>query len=318
MVSHKDMLDPRARRMLDEMEAAGRPSANELPVEQARENLEATFESLGPGPECAEARDLELPGPAGSLSARLLRGTGAGDSAPLIVYFHGGGHTIGSITAFDSVCRGLASATSAVLLNVEYRLAPEHPFPAAYEDAVSAVNWAVANARELGADARQVIVAGDSAGGNLAAAVCATGAGDGALVAQLLIYPFVSFERQAELFDERFENFFLSYAELEWFKGHYAQPETDLRDPRLSPLEVSSLVGAPPAIIVAAECDPIWPQGLALHERLLADGVASERLVYPGMIHGFFGMTSLFEQATSAYTDVGERLAAITAAAAAS
>jgi acetyl esterase/lipase len=310
----RELLHPKARAMLEEMEAAKRPDSNEIPIEQARENLERLFAELGPGPDVEQVLDLKIPGPAGELPARLLRGRGAEPERPLIVFFHGGGYAQGSIATHELLCRGLANACRASVLLVEYRLAPEFPFPAAYDDAVAAVEWALARPEALGLDGGPVLIAGDSAGGNLAAAVCATIADPGRIAAQLLIYPGASFKRQKELFDAECDRFFLSLAELEHFESLYVPEGTDLGDPRLSPLEAPALAAMPPAVIVVAQCDPTHPQGEAMHERLLAEGVRSTLLVYQGMIHGFFGLTSLFDEAQEAFDDVAAELEAIVGA----
>jgi acetyl esterase len=304
----RERLHPKALSMLEEMERADRPDASQVPIADARENLEALFADLGPGPDVAERRALTLDG---HLRARLLRGHGTREGGPLIVYYHGGGHSQGSIDTHDALCRGLANACHAVVLNVDYRLAPEHPFPAAYEDALAAARWARAHL----ADHRcgTLVVAGDSAGGNLAAALAATVAAELDLAAQLLVYPLVSFARQRDLYDQACDDFFLNYAELEYFQANYVPDGSDLSDPRLSPLEASSLAGAPPAVIVAGGCDPLRPQAEAIHERLRAEGIPCELLIYPGMIHGFFGMTTLFEDAEAAFRDVARTLASVVA-----
>lgn len=305
----RDLLDPKAREMLDEMEAANRPDASERPIEESRESLEQLFVDLGKGPEVEQVSERTIPGPAGELPVRILKGQAAGPERPLIVFFHGGGHSQGSIDTHDSICRGLANAARATVLTVEYRLAPESPYPAAYEDALAATEWALEHVAELGADPEQVIVAGDSAGGNLAMAVAL--ARPQGLAAQLLIYPLASFARQRELFDADCDGFFLSYAELEFFQGLYLPEGTDLKDPRVSPLEAEDLSQLPPAVVVLAQCDPIRPQGEAVHERLQAAGVPSKLLVLDGMIHGFYGMTSLFDQAQQAFDETAAELETI-------
>lgn len=298
--------------MLEEMESAGRPDASERPIEESRESLEQLFVDLGPGPAVERVVDRTIPGPDGDLPVRLLSGVGAGPDRPLIVYFHGGGHSQGSIDTHDSLCRGLANACRASVLSVGYRLAPESPYPAAFEDALAAVEWSAEHAAELGADAGTLIVAGDSAGGNLALATAV--ARPSLIAAQLLIYPLASFGRQQELFDADFDGFFLSYAELEFFQSLYLPAGTDLGAARVSPLDAPSLADVPPAVVVVGQCDPIHPQGRAVHERLRAEGVDATLLVYPGMIHGFYGMTTLFDQAEKAFEETATALAAITLA----
>lgn len=298
-------LDPKAQALLEELKASGRPNAHLLPVEEARANFEALYASLGPGQEVAEVRDLGL---GGALRGRAYRPEGAGP-LPLIVYFHGGGWLLGSVQAYDFVCRALANASRAVVLSVEYRLAPEHRFPAAVEDACNAMLWAAEHGRTLDADPRRLAVAGDSAGGNLAAvaALAARDRGGPSLRLQLLIYPVTTCDLDAG-FDPRYEGFFLYRDELQWHQDNYLPSPAAGGDWRVSPLAAASHASLPPAFIVAAECDPLRPQAELYARALEAAGVAVELRVYPGMIHGFFGLDMLFGQAAEAMRDAGEAL----------
>ncbi|HVO54036.1 MAG TPA: alpha/beta hydrolase [Solirubrobacterales bacterium] len=303
-----EKLNPKARGMLEEMRRAARPDSSQIPIEDARANLERLMAEVGPGPGVQTVEERLIATPPGPLPVRVYRGREASGSCPLIVYFHGGGHAQGSIATSDALCRGLANACRAIVANVEYRLAPEHQFPAAYEDAVFAVEWGLSSAAELGADPTRVVVAGDSAGGNLTMAVLATTDLSQRVAAEILIYPLVSFARQGELYDDAFDDFFLNFAELEHFAELYIPAGIDRDDPRLSPLGATSLEEMPPSLIVAAECDPIHLQAEAADARLVEEGASSKLLVYDGMIHGFYGMTGLFEEAQAAFDDVATEL----------
>jgi acetyl esterase/lipase len=298
-------LDPKAKELLDEVAASGRPNAHLLPVPEARANFEALFESLGAGEEVAEVRDVQIPVKGGSIPARLYRPDGEG-TLPVVVYYHGGGWLLGSVTAYDIVCRALANASGAVVLSIGYRLAPEHKYPTAVEDAYAAARWAAENAPDLGGDRRRVAVAGDSAGGNLAAVVAlqARDLTGPRLGFQLLVYPVTTCDLELG-FDMTYEGYFLYRDELQWHQDNYLASPDQGRDWRVSPLEASDHSGLPPAFVISAECDPLHRQSELYAEKLRAAGVAAEQREYPGMIHGFFGLDMVFDQAADAMRDAG-------------
>ena len=300
-------LDPVARQLLDDFIASGRPNAHLLPVEEARANFEALFESLRPGESVATVADHEIPVSGGAIPARSYTPS---DEAglPLVVYFHGGGWLLGSVESHDTVCRSLANAAKAVVLNVGYRRAPEWRFPTAVDDAWAATRWAHANATALGADASRLAVAGDSAGGNLAAVVTqlARDAVSPPIRFQLLVYPVTTADL-AIGFDMEYEGYFLYYDELQWHQEHYFSSPEDGFDPRVSPL-LGNAHGLPPAQIQAAECDPLHAQAERYRDHLQAVGVDVDYRVYPGMIHGYFGLDSVFPIARQAMDDAGAAL----------
>ena len=303
-------LDPVARKLLDEIAASGRPNAHLLPVAEARVNFESLFAGLGPGASVAAVADHAIPVGGGSIPARSYRPAGSdpAEALPLVVYFHGGGWLLGSVQSHDGICRALANASRAVVLNAGYRLAPEARFPAAVDDALAATRWAHANAASLGADPGRLAVAGDSAGGNLAAVVSQDlrDAGEPIVRFQLLVYPVTTADLTVG-FDMRYEGYFLYYDELSWHQEHYLASAAEALDPRVSPL-LGDATGLPPACIQAAECDPLRPQAELYRDRLAAAGVAVAFRSYPGMIHGYFGLESVFGVAADAMADAGSAL----------
>ncbi len=257
----------------------------------------------------ASVDDRAVPGPAGDIPVRVYRPTD--DSAlPLVVYFHGGGWVIGSLETHDNSCRALANAVGCVVVSVDYRLAPDHKFPAAVEDAFAATQWIAAHAGDVGGDSARVAVAGDSAGGNLAAVVSilARDHGRPELVFQTLVYPATDCERDSESMRQNAEGYFLERESMRWFDGHYLRDERDREDWRFSPLRADSLAGLPAAFVLTAEFDPLRDQGEAYAHRLEAAGVPVELRRYDGCFHGFFGMRDLMEPAEQAFADVSKAM----------
>jgi acetyl esterase len=238
-------------------------------------------------------RGLQIPGPAGMLPARHYD-PGVGGAAPLIVFYHGGGHVIGSLDTHDQPCRILCRHAGAHVVSVEYRKAPEDPFPAAADDAIAAFNWIAARAAELGADPARLAVAGDSAGGNLAAVVAGIAArSDGpAPVLQLLIYPGLERATRRPSVDLFGEGFFLTEEDIDWFFKHYV-PEPDLTDPRLTPAAHGDLSGFPAAIVVTAGFDPLRDEAEEYAEDLRAAGVPVLVRRFSDLSHGIVNMTGV-------------------------
>jgi acetyl esterase len=303
-------LDPVARELLDEVAASGRPNAHLLPVAEARANFESLFAGLGAGEAVAAVANHAIPVPGTAIPARSYRPADAtaGELRPLVVYFHGGGFLLGSVDSHDGICRSLANASGAVVLNAGYRLAPEARFPAAADDALAATRWAHANAALLGADAGRLAVAGDSAGGNLAAVVCQDlrDAGKPIVRFQLLVYPVTTMDLSIG-YDMAYEGYFLYRDEMLWHQEHYLCSPADALSARVSPL-LGDASGLPPAAIQAAECDPLHPQAERYRDLLAAAGVPVAFRSYPGMIHGYFGLDSIFAAAGEAMTDAGSVL----------
>ncbi|HEY4024891.1 MAG TPA: alpha/beta hydrolase [Candidatus Dormibacteraeota bacterium] len=290
-------LDAQVQVLLDQMKALGFPGFAALDVSQAR-SLFSQVERP-PGEPVAGVEDRVIPGPGGDIPVRVYRPVqpaGSDGPLPLVVFFHGGGWTIGSIEGHDPVCRALANRAGSVVLSVEYRLGPEHRFPAAVEDAVAATGWAVEHAHELGADPVRLVVAGDSAGGNLAAVVAihARDTGGPAIAHQVLIYPATDMTRRDwPSYEENGEGYFLTVRDMEWFETHYLRSPADRDSWQASPLLAADHAGLPPALILTAEFDPLRDQGEAYGERLRAAGVPVRVVRYPGQIHGFMSLDAL-------------------------
>ena len=295
--------------------------------EQARaRNRRGAATTAGPRRSMAKVERLEIPGPAGTIPARLYVPLGrdgidsngvvpdtgpAPDRGgqPLLVYFHGGGWVIGDLDTHDSAVRFLAAEAGVAVLSIQYRLAPEHPFPAAVEDSFAAFRWAVENAAELGADSARIAVGGDSAGGNLAAAVSllACDGGGPAPAMQLLIYPVtdaVGGQESRRLFAE---DFLLTTSDMEWFERHYL-PNGAARDPRVSMLHAEDLSGLAPAYVTTAGFDPLRDEGEAYAERMHAAGVRVALRRHPGLIHGFANLTAICPSARAAMLEVAGAL----------
>lgn len=295
-------LHPVAAQMVEDAKT-GRPNAHLLPVEEARANFESDFGSL-PKPPIARSEDVEIPVRDNMIPGRVLADTTA-PGAPLLVFFHGGGWLLGSIDSHDMMARKIAIATGCVVLSVGYRRGPDSRFPTATDDALDAVRWAVANADALGADASRLVLAGDSAGGNLAAvtAIRCRDEGGPAVTHQLLIYPVTTCDLEIG-FDPEWEGVMLYRDEMLWHQEHYLPGPEARTDPHVAPL-LADLAGLPPATVVLGECDPIRPQGRLYAEALVAAGVPVQVEEYAGLVHGFFGLEMLFPEAVEAMDFAG-------------
>ncbi|MFR9776918.1 alpha/beta hydrolase [Micromonospora sp. MS34] len=241
-----------------------------------------------------EVRDAQVPGPDGPLPVRIHRPAGGGP-LPTLVYFFGGGWTLGSVDTADAICRRLVNTAGCQTLTVGYRLAPEHRFPAAVDDCYAALRWLVAHADEVGADPDRLAVGGDSAGGNLAAAVTLLARADGGpgLVAQLLVYPNADQRPGPAPADE--DPLLFNRHSVAWYRQHYLADPADAAHPLASPLLAEDLSGLPPALVITAEHDPLRDEGERYAARLREAGVPTELTRYDGMIHGFFAMPGVFD-----------------------
>ncbi|MFY8195593.1 MAG: chloramphenicol hydrolase [Novosphingobium sp.] len=259
----------------------------------------------------AEVRDPSLDLPGRTIAARLYRAEGAPSPAPLVLFYHGGGWVVGSVDSHDELARALCAASGAAVLSVEYRLSPETPFPGPLDDCHDALLWAVAHAADLGIDPARLAVAGDSAGGNLAAAVALRlrDAKGPALVHQLLIYPVTDADFTRPSFVENAEGYFLTTRAMQWFWNHYLGDCSDPH-PEAAVLRHPDLSGLPPATVIVAHFDPLRDEGLAYAEALQAAGVPVEVETAPDMIHGFFSMAPMVPDAAPYIARAGARLKA--------
>ena len=292
-------VDPQLQAMLDAMKAIGWPKLGSLPAAELR-----AIPRPRP-PVVTEVRSVSggvLPGPAGDIPIRIYRP--AEQPAGVIVYYHGGGWTIGDLDTADAALRLLANQTGCTVVSVDYRLAPEHPFPAAVDDAMAAVSWVAARLDQFAAPGAPLMVMGDSAGGNLSAVVCllARDAGGPKIDLQVLVYPAT----EGDLDSPAMHTFvppFLDLQDMGWFYDQYAPPE-QRRDPRLAPGRAASHAGLPPAIILTAEYDLLTADGEAYERQLQQAGVAATRVHYQGAIHGFFTMATHLDIGRRAVDDV--------------
>lgn len=256
-----------------------------------------------------ETEDIVIPTRDGDLPARVYRPE-RDRPTPTVLFVHGGGFVIGDIETHDNQARSICAAADAVVVSVDYRLAPEAPWPAAVHDAHAALRWVAANVEDLGDDAKRIAIAGDSAGGNISAVVAQLARVDGpALAAQLLIYPSVDMDPEAA-YPSRVDNavgYFLTADDMQWFVTHYVGATPDVHDPLMSPLRAPDLSGLPPAVVVTAEFDPLRDEGEAYADALRAAGVEVDAKRYDGMIHGFFDMGPLSPGARAATDDALQR-----------
>lgn len=304
-------LDPQARALLDQVAAFGVPPLHTLSVAEARRATAAMAALQGEPEPIARVENRTIPGPAGEIPVRVYTPSHDGP-LPVLVYYHGGGWVIGSLETHDGTCRGLANAAGCVVVSVDYRLAPEHKFPAAAEDAYAAAVWVAEHAAALGVDAARVAVGGDSAGGNLAAVVSlmARDRGTPCLIYQLLVYPVTDAACDTASYRENADGYFLTRDMMQWFWNHYLPNDSDCRDPYHSPLRAARLNGLPPALMITAEFDPLRDEGEAYAERLRAAGVPVQLTRYHGMVHGFFGLGAALDQAKVAMADASAALGA--------
>jgi len=306
-------LDPQAQAVLELVAKANRPAYHTLSPKDARQLFLDTRPASTPTPPAiGSVRDLVAEGPHGPIPLRVYRPAGVSDATrlPVYVYFHGGGWVIGDLSTHDVLCRQLTAASGMSVISVDYRLAPEHKFPAAADDAWAATKWIAARASELGVDATKMAVGGDSAGGNLAAVVAlmARDAGGPALRLQVLLYPVTDVMRETRTYADFAEGYMLTRDSMRWFIAHYLRSKEDASDWRVSPLRAPSLAGLPPALIVTAGFDPLRDEGEMFAGRLRDAGVMVDYVCYGGMVHGFAGMGKLIDTAQRVVTLVGDAL----------
>jgi acetyl esterase len=299
-------LDPQLQLLLRLMAAAGLPRVESLSPADARTLFRGSATLLQHAPAgMARIFDRTVPAPHGEVPVRVYVPKSGSSPHPVLVYFHGGGWTIGDLDTYDNVARAFADRAECIVVSVDYRMGPEDCFPASIDDAVAAFEWVAAHAGEIGGDPSRIAVGGDSAGGNLSAAVSQQTLASGTRVPdfQLLIYPATDLGEETESYETFSEGFYLTRSLMRWFKGNYCATEGHRLDPRASPLRATSLAGLPPAFLMTAGYDPLRDEGKAYAQRLLDAGVDVEYRNYDSLIHGFISMAGVVREAGRAFDD---------------
>ena len=302
-------LDEQAKAFLRQLEEAGGPPLNEMTPAEARAALAATVESAGEPEPVGSISNRAIPGPLGDVPIRVYAPRGT-RPFPALVYFHGGGWVAGDLEMVDPLCTMLANRAGAVVVSVDYRLAPEHKFPAPLADCYAATRWVSENAAEVGVDPRRIAVGGDSAGGNLAAAVCAMARDEGRpdLAFQVLFYPVTNMDYETASYRGNGDGYFLTTDMMRWFWGHYLEGEDAGRDPLASPLLTRDASGLPPAFVATAEFDPLRDEGEAYAALLREAGNDVTARRYEGQIHGFVTRSGIMDVGKRAIEDAAARM----------
>ncbi len=300
-------LDPQAKALEDAARALGRPPLEQQTPEQARAYFDAA--PRAPGPDIARFEDRMVPGPEGDIPVRVYWPDGD-PPLPVLVYFHGGGWVVGNIEANDGAMRHIVTGAGCAVVSVDYRLAPEHKFPAPVEDCYAATKWVAENAAAIGVDPSRIAVGGASAGGNLAAAVplMARDRGSPPIVHQALIYPVIDrdFTRPSYLANGRERN--LTTPSMAWYWKQYVRADEDAENPYAAPIRAETLRGLPAALVITAEYDPLRDEGTAYAKRLSESGVPTTHSDYPGMTHGFFSQWHQIDRGRDAIAEVCSHL----------
>ena len=301
-------VDPQIQVLLDR--GTGVPATHTLPVAVARTQYEARIALMAPPAEIAGLREHTIDGPGGPLRIRLYTPRGT-SPFPLLVFFHGSGFVLCSLDTHDGMCRNLCAGAGCAVASVDYRLAPEHKFPAAIDDCLHATRWAAAHAAELGANARHIAVGGDSAGGNMAAVTALRVRDEGGLVlcAQLLLHPVTDYYTPGTpSYQENAEGYGLTRDTMKWFWGHYLSDASEGAHPHASPLRATDLSGLPPALVITAEYDPLRDEGELYAEKLRAAGVPIALTRYDGVNHGFMFWVGVVDKSGAAMNEACEWL----------
>jgi acetyl esterase len=295
-------LDPQAKQVLEQIAALGLPPNHLVSPAQARLNMKSRPRAAGP--EVAKVEDRLIPGPRVELPVRVYTPAGTGPF-PILVWYHGGGWVVGDLDTADPTARHLTVGASCVVVSVDYRLAPETKFPGAADDCYAATVWAAQNAARINGDPQRIAVGGDSAGGNLAAAVAlmARDRGGLSLTFQLLVYPVIARDYSTASYRQNAEGYGLTLDGMQWYWDQYLQNPAEASDPYAAPLTAKDLKGLPPALVITAEYDPLCDEGEAYAKRLQAAGVPTTCTRYDGMIHGFFGMAAVLDKGQQAVAE---------------
>ena len=301
-------LHPQVKTVLELMTKAG-PPMHHLTPEKAREQILAMRANKGEVEPVGKVEDRTIKGPGGEIPIRIYTPNGRGPF-PILVYFHGGGWVVGSIETVDVSCRAFTNLVGCITISVDYRLAPEHKFPAAPDDCYTATTWAALNAASIHGDPKRLAIGGESAGANLAAAVALMAQERGApsIALQLLLYPVTDYACNTPSCKENGEGYFLTTEMMRWFWNHYLRNDADGENPLASPLRAKRLQSLAPAAIYTAEFDPLRDEGAEYAKKLRGAGIAVEYKCQEGLIHGYMGMAKAVEPAGKALQDAAEAL----------
>ena len=300
-------LDPQIMQVMEQVAALGLPAAHTVSPAEARAN--AKLRPRAPGPEVAKVEDRNIPGPDGDVPVRIYTPEGDGPF-PILAWYHGGGWVVGDLESADGSARNLCVGGQCVVVSVDYRLAPETKFPGPAEDCWAATTWAVDNASSFNGDPTRLAVGGDSAGGNLAAAMSLMAADRGGpeIAFQLLVYPVTDADLNSVSYGENGEGYSLTKATMQWYWDHYLSGGEDAANPYAAPHQANSLAGQPPALVITAEYDPLRDEGEAYAKRLQEAGVAATSTRYDGVIHGFFSMGAVVDKGQQAVDEASAAL----------
>jgi len=304
-------LDPQAKALIDAIEKSGTPPLDTYPPLQARILYDQASELVkGELTEVHAIEKISIPGPELEIPTLLYR-PNAESELPILVYFHGGGYVIGSLASHDCVCRAICKEAQCIVISVDYRLAPEHKYPAAIDDAWAATQWVAANAKSVGGDENRIAIGGDSAGGNLAAVVClrAKTASAPPLLFQLLIYPATEMNCIFPSHEEFGKGYRLTNDLIDWFYTHYFSPQDDLGHWQASPLNADNHCDLPPAFVLSAGFDPLQDENTAYVGKLKKAGVVVKHSHYETMMHGFITMPGVLDKAKAAISECAKELA---------
>lgn len=311
MALHPQIID-----LIQRAKESGVRPTHELSPQEARDQMEQMSKVRDMDRTVVGAvEDRMIPGPAGDIPVRIYKPSNVSDTKlPALMFFHGGGHVVGSLDSHDLVARNLCVGGECLVVSVDYRMGPEHPFPAAPEDCFAATQWVASNVDNLGGDSTRIAVSGDSAGGNLAAVVAlmARDTNGPDLCFQLLIYPVADYAFDTPSYSKWAEGAgILTAAGMEWFRDHYLSRPEDRLDWRAAPLRAESLADLPPALVITAECDVLHDEGVLYAEALATAGVVVEHRDYPGMMHGFFSFAPVIGDGAAAQVFAAERLRSV-------
>ena len=306
-------LDPQVKAFLDKAAAIARPKPWDVPLALARQSFAALMHLTGPKDVAVgKAENFTIPGPGGAIRARSYAPIAAVGPLPTLIYFHGGGFVVGSLASHDGLCRLFTAEGGFKVIALDYRLAPEHPYPAAVDDAWAATQWIEANAAQLGVDAGRIAVGGDSAGGMLAAIVTQAARDKGGLkiAYQLLMFPNTQMGGETASLNEFAVGYFLERQAIEYFSSLYLSPDVDKNLAKVSPLRAKDFAGLPPAFVMLGGYDPLHDEGLAYAEKLRAAGVKVTIADYADMVHCFIYLQTVLPQAHDAVAAAAKAVAA--------